>query len=154
MRTVLSLITILVFMVVSTGFASPPVMTMSVDCNWGQLTMEAAPLGNHASDPSGDGRGPEDRRGLANIIERGNLQAVCEFLEGFSEVSAADSEQPVVTSMSINCNWGQLTMESTPLGDHASDPSGDGRGPENRRGLANIIERGNLQAVCEFLAGQ
>lgn len=82
MRAILSLMAILVFMVASTGFAEPPVMSMSVDCNWGQLTMESTPLGDHASDPSGDGLGPEPRVGLANIIERGNLQAVCEFLEG------------------------------------------------------------------------
>jgi hypothetical protein len=82
MRTILSLIAILVFMMASTGFAKQPVMSMSVDCNWGQLTMESTPLGEHSSDPSGDGLGPEPRVGLANVIERGNLQALCELLSG------------------------------------------------------------------------
>ena len=80
MRTILSLIVILVFMVTSTGLAGPPVISMAVDCNWGKLTMQSTPMGDHASDPSEDGRGPEDRVGLANILEQGNLQAVCEFL--------------------------------------------------------------------------
>ncbi len=44
-------------------------------------------------------------------------------------------------------------MEFTPLGVHTSDPTGDGRGPEDRVGLANMIEQGNLQVVCEFLGG-
>jgi hypothetical protein len=82
MRIFLSITAIFVLMVASPGLAEPPVMSMSVDCNWGQLTMESAPLGDHASDPSGDGLGPEPHVGLANIIERGNLQAVCEFLTG------------------------------------------------------------------------
>ena len=154
MRTILSFISVvvLIFMVASTGFAGPPVMSMAIDCNWGQLTMKATPLGGYASDPSGDGLGPEDRVGLANVVEHGNLQATCEFIESLIGANAVDSEQPFVTSMSVKCNWGQLTMESIPLGGHASDPSGDGLGPEDRAKLANIIERGNLQAVCEILA--
>jgi hypothetical protein len=56
------------------------------------------------------------------------------------------------------CNWGQLTSGAIhggfDQGSHASDPSGDGHGPEDRVGLANVIEPGNLHATCEFLAGQ
>ena len=50
------------------------------------------------------------------------------------------------------CNWGRLTADSIRggfnQGPHASDPSGDGHGPgtldEPRLGLANVVERGNL----------
>ena len=55
--------------------------------------------------------------------------------------------------MSVDCNWRRLTLEFTPLGDHTSDPSVDGRGPGDRVGLANKIEQGNLPAVCDFLGG-
>ena len=59
------------------------------DCNWGQLTSEAIgngfPQGNHSSDPSGDGHGPdtadEPRAGLGNVVEQGNLEATCEFID-------------------------------------------------------------------------
>ena len=41
--------------------------------------------GPHASDPSGDGFGPgtadEPRAGLANVVERGNLQLLCQLIE-------------------------------------------------------------------------
>ena len=70
--------------------ANPPVTTMSVECNWGRLTMESIakgfPQGPHSADPSGDGHGPgtvdEPRAGLANVVEQGNLQRTCEFIEG------------------------------------------------------------------------
>jgi hypothetical protein len=56
------------------------------DCSWGELTRSVVPLGAHASDPSGDGKGPGDadqpRVGLANVVERGNLHATCEALAG------------------------------------------------------------------------
>ncbi len=60
------------------------------------------------------------------------------------------------------CNWGQLTssqiQEGFPQGPHASDPSGDGHGPgtadEPRAGLPNILGQGDLQATCEFIAGE
>lgn len=63
--------------------ADPP------DCNWGRLTADAIAggfdQGPHSSDPSGDGHGPgtvdEPRAGLANVVERGNLNATCEFIE-------------------------------------------------------------------------
>ena len=76
----------------SAALAAPPVVTLTVECSWGFLTIEAIAdtsgreAGDHASDPSGDGRGPDDadqpRVGLANIVARGDLQATCEFLEG------------------------------------------------------------------------
>jgi hypothetical protein len=79
-----------VLMLASAAWADPPVETASVECNWGLLTMEAIRTdfdqGGHSSDPSGDGHGPdsvdEPRAGLANVVERGNLQALCEFLAG------------------------------------------------------------------------
>jgi hypothetical protein len=79
-----------VLMLASAAWADPPVESASVECNWGLLTMEAVlngfDQGGHASDPSGDGHGPdsvdEPRAGLANVVERGNLQALCEFLAG------------------------------------------------------------------------
>ncbi len=78
-----------VFLLASGVQANPPVTTISVDCNWGKLTMESIsngfPQGRHSSDPSGDGHGPgtadEPRAGLANVLERGNLQATCDLIE-------------------------------------------------------------------------
>lgn len=73
----------------SMAYAGPPVTTVSVECNWGKLTMEVATedgayLGDHSADPSGDGVGPDDvdheRVGLANVVDPGNLQATCEFI--------------------------------------------------------------------------
>jgi len=54
-------------------------------------------------------------------------------------------------------SWGQLTSHEIlagriDQGGHASDPSGDGLGYEERVGLANLIEQGNLYATYEFLA--
>ncbi|WP_298563100.1 hypothetical protein [uncultured Aliiroseovarius sp.] len=37
-------------------------------------------------------------------------------------------------------------------GAHASDPSGDGLGQEDRSGLANVIDQGNLGATVGLLA--
>lgn len=59
-----------------------------------------------------------------------------------------------------SCNWGELTSASIAggfeQGPHASDPSGDGHGPgtadEPRAGLANVVERGDLAATCEFIS--
>ena len=52
-------------------------------------------------------------------------------------------------------NWGELTSQSIAdgfdQGAHSSDPSGDGKGKEDRVGLANVVERGNLQATFELL---
>lgn len=66
--------------------------------------------------------------------------------------STASAEKP-------DCNWGQRTADSIAggfdQGEHASDPSGDGpAGADNRRaGLANVVERGDLGATCELIAG-
>jgi hypothetical protein len=62
----------------------------------------------------------------------------------------------------LTCNWGQLTSESIaqgfPQGPHASDPSGDGYGPSDtdqpRAGLANVVNRGDLEATCNFIRSQ
>ena len=52
-------------------------------------------------------------------------------------------------------NWGELTSQSIAdgfdQGGHSSDPSGDGKGPEERVGLANVVERGNLMATLALL---
>jgi hypothetical protein len=49
----------------------------------------------------------------------------------------------------------QVVEEDFPQGPHSSDPSGDGHGPgtadEPRAGLANVINQGDLQALCEFI---
>ncbi|WP_020682369.1 hypothetical protein [Marinobacterium rhizophilum] len=71
------------------ALADPPVTSVAVECNWGKLTMESIQngfeQGPHSADPSGDGHGPgtadEPRAGLANVLEQGNLQALCEFIE-------------------------------------------------------------------------
>jgi hypothetical protein len=44
------------------------------ECNWGELTREAAPLGEHSS--SFD----TPRLGLANVVNQGDLNATCELL--------------------------------------------------------------------------
>ena len=73
----------------SIAYADPPVTTVSVECNWGTLTMEQIQggfeHGPHSADPGNNGVGPDDpdqpRAGLANVLERGNLQETCEFIE-------------------------------------------------------------------------
>ena len=72
-----------------TALTQPPVHSMSVECNWGTLTMTAIaggfPQGPDSADPAGDGQGGGDdqpRVGLGNVIEQGNLQATCEFIGG------------------------------------------------------------------------
>jgi hypothetical protein len=69
-----------------TGLAAGPAAANGSDrCNWGELTRGAVPLGSHSSDPGGDGTGPGDdqpRVGLANVVNKGDLHATCEFLEG------------------------------------------------------------------------
>ena len=77
--------------VVTTGmiFASTGAFANNaVECNWGQLTKEAIadgfPQGPHASDPSGNGKGKDDidqpRDGLANVVNQGDLHALCVFI--------------------------------------------------------------------------
>ena len=77
-----------------------------------------------------------------------------------STIALAQDAEP--TSVSVDCNWGTLTMEAIadgfPQGPHSADPSGDGKEQGNadqpRVGLGNVVERGNLQATCEFIASQ
>lgn len=81
-------------MVVTTGVAigglAAPAAADPPECNWGQATADAIAngfdQGGHASDPTGDGHGPgtvdEPRVGLANVVERGNLEATCTFIVG------------------------------------------------------------------------
>ncbi len=71
----------------------------------------------------------------------------------------ADQESPPGQE---HCNWGQLTSSQIAggfeQGPHSADPSDDGHGPgtldEPRAGLPNVVEQGNLQATCEFIAGE
>ncbi|MGP8307910.1 hypothetical protein [Vibrio sp. YIC-376] len=74
----------------SAAYSAPPIQAMTIECNWGTLTMEAIKdtdfeQGSHSADPSGDGHGPgtadEPRRGLANVVEQGNLELTCQFIE-------------------------------------------------------------------------
>lgn len=80
---------------------------------------------------------------------------------GFATSSMAD-EITIALNGVQTCNWGQLTYENIAngfeQGPHASDPSGDGRGPNDsdnpRVGLANVVERGSLDATCNFIREQ
>lgn len=67
-------------------FTVVPASAAPPECNWGQLTQYAIleldfDQGAHSSDPSGDGRGKEDRVGLPNVVEKGNLDATCQLIE-------------------------------------------------------------------------
>jgi hypothetical protein len=82
-----------------------------------------------------------------------NLMLVTLLAIGISSTAQAqDNGAP-------GCNWGELTMaaimDGFPQGPHASDPSGDGKGKgdsdQPRAGLGNVVEKGNLQATCEFI---
>ena len=75
------------------------------------------------------------------------------------------SDDPEANSVTVECNWGTLTMtaiaDGFPQGPHSADPSGDGKpgqgnddADQPRKGLGNVVERGNLQATCEFIASQ
>jgi hypothetical protein len=105
MRTLI-LASLGVFLVGSAAYADdPPGLT---NCNWGKLTKDAIQTGfdegQHASDPSGDGRGPVDppsdgpgpygsdqpRTGLPNLIEMGSLQATCEFVSDAVNLNEPD----------------------------------------------------------------
>ncbi len=69
----------------SLGLAASPASAAKPDCSWGELTSasiaDGFDQGGHSADPSGDGNGPEDRVGLANVVERGNLEATCELID-------------------------------------------------------------------------
>ncbi len=71
---------------------------------------------------------------------------------------AQDNTEVVVEKVSVECNWGRLTMEAIqngfPQGQHSADPAGDGRGEgvdQPRKGIANVVERGNLRLTCELI---
>lgn len=55
------------------------------ELTWGDLTHEQIAAGfdqgGHAADPSGDGLGPEDRVGLANVVEPGDIFATAELID-------------------------------------------------------------------------
>lgn len=54
------------------------------DNNWGETTRDfiagGFDQGGHASDPSGDGKGKEDRVGLPNVAGQGDLSATMDAL--------------------------------------------------------------------------
>ena len=78
------------------------------------------------------------------------------LLLSFSFAATADEVIISFNGGSLTCNWGELTAENTEnMGEHASDPSGDGHGPGDadspRVGLANVVDKGNLAATCELI---
>ncbi len=84
------IITGLSILFASSANAAPPIQSMTIECNWGKLTMEAIKDADfeqdpHSSDPSGDGHGlgtiDEPRKGLANVVEQGNLEYTCQLIE-------------------------------------------------------------------------
>lgn len=83
-------------------------------------------------------------------------------LLAFSSASMADEVTVSFNGGELTCNLGQVTASSIAdgfeQGVHASDPSGDGHGPgdadQRRAGLANVINKGDLEATCEFIRTQ
>lgn len=78
------------------------------------------------------------------------------FLMIFSSMSVADEVTINFNGGNLTCNWGELTADSaSTMGEHASDPSGDGTGPgdadQPRAGLANVVDKGNLAATCQLI---
>ncbi|MBZ2168034.1 MULTISPECIES: hypothetical protein [Marinobacter] len=74
----------------------------------------------------------------------------------FSFGVAADEVIVTFKGGTLTCNWGELTADDADtMGEHASDPSGDGKGPNDsdqpRAGLANVVDKGNLEATCAFI---
>lgn len=77
----------------SNALAQPPIENVTIECNWGTLTMESIKdgfdQGQHSSDPGSNGRGKDDpdqpRAGLGNVVNQGDLQATCEFIEALLE---------------------------------------------------------------------
>ena len=63
--------------------AAPSVSTLSIECNWGTLTMEpisdGVEQGDHSPDLNGDGDQP--RVGLAKAVDQGRLDATCNLIE-------------------------------------------------------------------------
>jgi hypothetical protein len=80
------------------------------------------------------------------------IGVILAFTMLLTALSVAEAGEP-------SCNWGELTSaeiaDGFPQGPHSSDPSGDGHGPgssdEPRVGLANIVNQGDLNALCEFI---
>jgi len=74
------LVTVLALMFSGTAFANGNADQITVRCNWGVLTMTAIAdgfeQGKHSSSFA-----PGKRQGLGNVIERGNLEATCLFIE-------------------------------------------------------------------------
>lgn len=78
------------------------------------------------------------------------------ILFSFSIYASADQVTLDFEGGSLTCNWGELTADNADtMGNHASDPSGDGVGPgdadHRRSGLANVVDKGNLSATCQLI---
>jgi len=77
---------------------------------------------------------------------------IAAFILVFSFSAAADEVKITFEGGSLTCNWGELTADNTEnMGEHSSDPSDDGKGPEERVGLANVINKGDLATTCEVI---
>ncbi len=71
------------------------------------------------------------------------------------EQSKATDKFTFVTDGPPDCNWGELTAYAIneldfDQGAHSSDPTDGDDQP--RVGLANVVEKGNVFALCEFIA--
>ena len=60
---------------------------------------------------------------------------------------------PALSTLSIECKWGTLTVEpisnGVEQGDHSLDPSGDGDQP--RVGAAKAVDQARLDATCNLI---
>jgi hypothetical protein len=69
------------------GLGAAPAAAAPPSCSWGELTayaiheVEGWDQGRHSADPSGDGPGPEDRVGLANVTGKGDLAGTCVLID-------------------------------------------------------------------------
>ena len=87
---------------------------------------------------------------------------ICSIFMMVAICASVQAAEP--TSITVECNWGTLTMEAIaggfPQGEHSADPSGDGKPGDGddadspRVGIANVINQGSLQETCEFIASQ
>ena len=69
--------------VVNNAMAAPQVSTLSIECNWGTLTMEpisdGLDQGGHSLDTSGDGE--QSRVGFVTVVDQSKVDATCNLIE-------------------------------------------------------------------------
>jgi len=79
---------------------------------------------------------------MKKLLIAAGITAVCTI----PAMGSASAEKP-------SCNWGELTADAIAdgfdQGGHSSSFAG-----VRRAGLANVLERGNLNALCEFIEGE